>query len=122
MILESGMKVLVTHRRLYENDHNRYFTGIVEGYENGLARVTGNTWVRHAFSGDFKRKEDLRTKIISLASGTLIVYQLPSSVDVDQLTFDVDAAKVHLTDGKDFYMDLTECVLHAGGLTPGVAL
>ena len=37
MILETGAKVLIAHRRLFEGDHGRYFTGVVEGYEGGLA-------------------------------------------------------------------------------------
>ena len=37
MILNKGAKVLISHRRLYETDHGRYFTGMVDAYEDGIA-------------------------------------------------------------------------------------
>ena len=114
MILEPGVRVLIAHRRLYEGDHMRFFTGVVEGYEAGIARVTGHTWLRDGYSGAFKRKDDTRTKIVSLMSGTLIVYQLPSTIDLASLRVESRNADVHLVDRAGFRMDLTEGVLHGG--------
>ena len=45
MILEVGSKLLVVHRRLFENDKSRYFIGKVEHCEDAVARVSGHTWV-----------------------------------------------------------------------------
>lgn len=120
MILEPGAKVLVAHRRLFESDHNRYFTGVVEGYEDGIARVTGRTWVRDGYHGEYKAKSDTRTKIFSLSSGTVIFYQLPAQVDVDELVIETQNVDVVLRDEDGFRMDLTEGVLHhAGGTSFG---
>jgi hypothetical protein len=55
MILERGAKVLVSHRRLFELDHGRYFIGVVEAYDAGVARVCGHTWTRDGYKGHFKR-------------------------------------------------------------------
>jgi hypothetical protein len=41
MLLEPEDKVLVVHRRLFEGDHQRFFVGIVENYEEGIAKVSG---------------------------------------------------------------------------------
>jgi len=112
MILESGTKVLLSHRRLFETDHARYFIGVVEGYEDGLARVTGHTWLRDGYTGEYVHKDDERTKIISITSGTVIVYQLPSSLQLGELAMRTEGHQVFLTDGADFCMDMTEAQLH----------
>jgi hypothetical protein len=112
MILESGMKVLVTHRRLFESDHPRYFAGVVEGYENGLARVTGHTWTRDGYRGVFLRKQDARTKILAIGSGTMIVYQLPSTVQLEDFRIETEGARSYAHDASGFRMDLSEGHLH----------
>ena len=74
MVLESGDKLLIAHRRLYEKDEMRFFVGHIDGYEAGIARLTGHSYVRDPIGGTMLEKSDLRTKILSLASGTLLVY------------------------------------------------
>jgi hypothetical protein len=54
-----------------------------------------------------------RTKILSLSSGTLLVYQLPAGVAADALKFVPDGQRLSPTDGKGFTMDLSE---HIPGL------
>lgn len=109
MILQEGDKLLVVHRRLFEGDKARYFIGIVDGYEHGITKVTGYTWVREQFGGNFTRKGDLKTKIFSIASGTLIIYLLPQEVDLNALQLEhfKDGREI-LTDGSKFKMDLAE--------------
>jgi hypothetical protein len=55
MILESGEKLHVIHRRKMEREPHRHFVGTVEAYESGVARVTGYVYtvdtVKSAFSG-----------------------------------------------------------------------
>ncbi|MCP3918091.1 MAG: hypothetical protein GY711_21290 [bacterium] len=113
MILDPGVRVLVAHRRLFEGDQNRYFAGTVDGYEDGVARVTGYTWIRDSYSGEFRRKDDARTKIISLASGTLFVYQLPSEVDVSKLEIRTEDGGLFLVGSSRFRMDITESIIGA---------
>ena len=110
MILEVGSKVLVVNRRMFENDKERFFIGLVDNCENGLAQVTGHTWVKDNFNGAFVRKEDLRTKVVALASPGLIVYLLPSAIQYNQLRFEMtDNGQVWLRDGgPHFKMDLSE--------------
>lgn len=118
MILQSGTKVLVAHRRLYETDHGRYFTGTVDAYEDGVARITGQTWMHDGYRGAYKRKTDLRTKIVPLTSGSVIVYQLPSNTNLNALEVVVEGVQMFLRDGEGFEMDLTEGVLQDGGGRP----
>lgn len=108
MILKSQDRVLVAHRRLFKGDDTRYFIGFVDAYGDGVARVTGYTWVRDSASGDFFRKDDERTKLVAIAAGTVIVYQLPESVDMGALTMKFEPNGLFLEDGDDFRMNLSE--------------
>jgi len=112
MILEPGSKVLVVHRRLFENDRARYFVGAVDKCEGVLARITGKTWVQDPFNSAFLRKEDPRTKIVSLESGSMIVYVLPGYIELSALTFDYsNKGQVFLhSPDNSFRMDLSEGV------------
>ena len=109
MILEPGDKVLVVHRRLFDKDENRYFVGVVEDFESGIARVTGYSFVRDAIAGQVHGKSDPRTKLLSLSSGTLIVYLLSKETVVESLQFTVaNDGGVTATDGKSLHMNLSE--------------
>ncbi len=114
-MLQPGTKLLACHRRLFDGDQPRFFAGTVECCEHGLAKVTGFTWTRDAARG-FLRKDGKRTKIISLLSGTVIVYELPGEVLIEDLRIDQPGGHViSLTDGRKFRMDLAE------RLSPGSA-
>ncbi|MCP4002804.1 MAG: hypothetical protein GY725_01285 [bacterium] len=109
MLIQSGAKVFIAHRRLYADDQPRFFIGTIEEYGDGLAKISGYSWVREQVHGDILRKKDQRTKIVSLASGTLIVYVLPDEVEVENLSIEHGPDRDYaLTDGKGFQMDLSE--------------
>ena len=108
MLLSKGSKLLVCHRRLFPEDHIRLFFGSVEEYCEGLAKVSGFTWTRDPTHG-YQRKSDRRTKIVSISSGNLIVYQIPDEVDVEDVRIDQPGGHtVVATDGAKFRMDLSE--------------
>ena len=113
MLLNEGDKILVSHRRLFEKDSVRFFIGRVEAYEAGLVKATGHSYVRDPLWGQVIEKAEQRTKLLSLSSGTLIVYQLPKALNLDALKFVATESRVCLTDGKDFTMNLTEAT-HEG--------
>lgn len=108
MLLVNGAKVLVCHRRLYSEDHLRYFFGIVQMYSDGIAKVSGFSWTRDPTHG-FRRKGDRRTKLISIASGALLVYEIPPEVDVEAVQIEQPSGHTIIaTDGDKFQMDLSE--------------
>ena len=109
MILQDGNRVLIVHRRLYDNDLPRFFVGIVDGYEAGICKATGYSWVKDTFASRLIGKREKRSKIFSLSSGTLLVYQLPDHLQLEKLSFEVDPQRrLWLGDGLDFKMDLSE--------------
>lgn len=111
MILNPGTKVLILHRRLFEKDSERFFLGVVDEFENGLAKVTGTTWVRDFSMHLITPKEGTRTKIFAMSSGTLMIYELPSEVDLSLVKFiHAEDGKLWMTDGKTLKLDMTERV------------
>lgn len=109
MIVGPGDKVLVVHRRLFDEDENRFFVGVVEHFESGIARVTGHSFVRDFIGGQVHTKADPRTKLLSLSSGTLIVYVLSKETAIESVQFVVaDDGGITATDGKSLRMNLSE--------------
>jgi hypothetical protein len=108
MLLERGDVVLVAHRRLFQGDEPRYFIGEVLGYDAGVVKLSGRSYARDLVSGELVEKAEERTKLVALASGTVLVYQLPGSVMRERLTFHNEDGETWLQDGEGFRMNLTE--------------
>lgn len=112
-MLREGNKVLIAHRRLFRGDAAHYFAGRVDAYDAGLIKVTGHSYIREPITGRLIEKTDARTKILALASGTLIVYELPASTAMESLAFDWEDGRLVASDGQGFMMNLGE-VAHGG--------
>lgn len=108
MLIDKGDKLLVTHRRLYEKETERFFVGVVDAYEQGVAKVSGYTWIHDIPRGRLIRKEDLRCKLIPLTSGNYIVYVLPSHLDIESTRIDQIKQRLLLTNGSNFTMDISD--------------
>ena len=71
--------------------------------------MRGYSFTRDPNTGFFSRKEEPRTKILSIASGNLIVYELPAELDVEDVRVEQPGGHtVIATDGQKFQMDLSE--------------
>jgi hypothetical protein len=108
MMLKEGDKMLVAQRRLFPRDQPRFFVGQVDAYEAGIVKATGHTFARDSLTGDMLEKVDPRTKLISLSSGTPIVYQLPEQFVLESVDFLAEDGRLILTDGQGFVMNLSE--------------
>lgn len=115
MLLNEGDNLLITHRRLFDKDESRFFVGKVIAYEAGLVKVLGHSFVRDVISGRIIEKAELRTKIFSLSSGTLLVYQLPNAVHLDSFILHAEEGRLRASDGQGFVMNLADHA-HAGRL------
>lgn len=108
MALSIGTKLFISHRRLFKDDQPRFFFGVTDHYSDGIVKVSGYTWTRDPTHG-FQKKHDRRTKIVALTSGTLIIYEIPTQADIDNIKIDQpDAHSVIASDGYNFKMDLSE--------------
>ena len=109
-MLTEGDKILVAHRRLFRGDAAHYFAGRVDACDAGLVRATGHSYIRDPVTGSMVEKTDARTKVLALASGTLLVYLLPPATALESLTFTWSDGRVNASDGKGFSMNLGEAV------------
>ncbi|EEF60386.1 hypothetical protein [Pedosphaera parvula] len=108
MILQKGEKVHMIHRRLLDKDPHRHFVGIVDAYENGVARVTGHMYTVDPTKFSFFKRPEKRTRIVSLISGDVFVNILPEAVDLEDITYKQEKKSVRVTDCKDWHMDISE--------------
>jgi hypothetical protein len=108
MILSPGEKVHVIHRRHFDKDQHRHFVGLVEAYENGVARVSGNVYTVDMVKFTFLRRPESRTRLISIVSGDLLVNIIPPSVDLEKVVYKQERNGVRVTDGSDWHLDLSE--------------
>jgi hypothetical protein len=108
MILKKGEKLHVIHRRNFETEARRHFVGVVEAYENGVARVTGNVFSVDRSKYAFVRRPETRTRIISLMSGDLLVNIIPAEVDLTKIHYKVENKVTRVTDGVSWHLDLSE--------------
>ncbi len=108
MILQKGEKIHIIHRRHLEKEPQRHFVGIVDEYENGIARVTGHIFAVDPVKAVFFRRPELRTRIISLQSGEALVNILPPAVDLEKIVYKQEQKSVRVTDGGDWHMDISD--------------
>ena len=112
MLFEPHTKVLIAHRRLFPEDSERLFFGEVLAYEDGVVKVRGCTFLRDPYRGGLMRKDEVRTKLVSITSGTVLVYELDDSVRLDSLEAETNGMYTRVSDGADFEMDLSEHMVH----------
>ena len=108
MILNPGEKIHAIHRRHLAHEPQRHFIGVVEACESGVARVTGHVWVVDSTKFCFIRRPELRTRIISLVSGDVLLNVIPASVNLEKVVYLQEPKSVRVTDGGDWHLDLSE--------------
>jgi hypothetical protein len=107
-ILSIGEKIHVIHRRLLDKEPHRHFVGTVSACEHGVARVTGYVFTVDHVKFQFIRRPQLRTRLVPIASGDVLVNVLPPTVDLEKVTYLQEAKAVRVTDGSDWHLDLSE--------------
>ena len=108
MILEVGNKLLLVHRRLFKEDLVRFFVGTVDYYQAGITKITGYSFARNPVTGEVRRKDDARTKLVALTSGTFLAYQLPTELQVDKVQFHLESDERLIIRESEWEMDLSE--------------
>jgi hypothetical protein len=107
MILNIGEYVHIIHRQLFPGDAQRHFVGTVEGHEGPLVRVKGCLFAMDSTQSQFVRREELRTRIVSL-NEAVIVNILPSHVKIHEITYTHRPnGDILVTDGTDWHLNIT---------------
>ena len=113
MLLSNGEKIFVITRRRFTGDLRRHFIGEVIGCSDIAVRVMGYVFVFDEMSGEFVRREDLRTRIFPLTDGGFIIYFIPKDVNIEDITYQVvERNQRIITDGKNFAMNVNEFTTH----------
>ena len=108
MVLKTGEKVHVIHRRYFEREPHRHFAGVVEAYEAGIARVTGYVFTVDPVKFSFFRRPDKRTRILALSSGDLLINVLPTTVNIENIVYKLEKKTIRVTDGSSWHLDISE--------------
>ena len=87
-LLRPGEKVHVIERRLFDGDARRHFVGEVEAVTDIAIRVIGYTFVCNPMTGNFDRREPMRTRIIPLAASGMVVYVIPEAIDIEAVRYE----------------------------------
>lgn len=114
LVIKPGDKLLACHRRLFENDEPRYFVGDVISSNDSVLKIRGYSHFRNLSTGHFERKGEVRTKVISVTSGTHLLYELPHDVPVASMKIESMGGKIGLFGDGGFNMDLAEYSTHRG--------
>lgn len=108
-MLETGEKVFVITRRLFEGDRIRQFVGEVLESSESVIKVRGYVFVHDDFSNEIVRREDLRTRIVSLVDAVNIILVIPKEVVLTNVQYEIDETNQRLLTDKDsFTMNLNE--------------
>ena len=108
MILKAGEKVHVIHRRNYEKDNHRHFIGVVDGYEGGVARITGHVYTVDTAKFTFIKRPEVRTRLVSIVSGDVLLNIIPAKVNLEKITYKQERKAVRVSDGSDWHLDISE--------------
>ena len=102
-----GEGVIVITRRAFSEDERRHFIGRVTSWTGSLIRVEGHAWIANAI-GNFEQRDDLRTRLFSLATGGEIVLLVPAEVDLDRLRYRSAQGRLVITDDAGYSVDISE--------------
>ena len=109
MAIEIGDKMLIAHRRLFEGDSVDIFIGSVTAYGDGICKVLGHSWTWDPFAVKIERTKGIRTKVVAVASGTHVIYQLPHDADMESLAFVIDPdGRLQLEDATGLKMEVSD--------------
>jgi len=108
-ILETGAKVHAGLLANFEGQARRAFIGVVEAYEDGVARVRGKSWLYDALQGVYVPKADARVRLISVTSGRYVFNVFPPETEMSKVRYERRPdGTLLLTDGRALAMDVSE--------------
>ncbi len=80
----------------------------MEAYEDGVARVVGHVFTVDTIKFQYVRRPEVRTRIISVVSGDLLINIIPPAVNLDKISYKQEKNAVRVTDGSDWHLDISE--------------
>ncbi len=125
-ILELGEKLHIITRRNFSDDLRRHFVGEITALSPIAMRLKGYTFVFNPTSLEYRRRDDLRTRVFAIADAQLIINVLPPEVRIERLQYRIPDGQLVLMDGAGYSLDINEFnATHKGlgaGKTPAASL
>jgi hypothetical protein len=107
-ILDTGDKLHIMTRRLFEDDIRRHFVGEVKAVDHELVAVHGYTFIFNTGINEYRRLPEKRTRIFSVADAGNIVNKLPVETDVEKVGYRVLGDRLVVTDDQDLCLSINE--------------
>jgi len=108
-MLGKGEKVFVITRRLFEGDRIRVFVGELQASSDTAMKVRGYAFVHDDFTNEIVRREDIRTRIISLADAINLIFVIPKEVILENVQYELNSMHERVITDKDkFTLNLNE--------------
>ena len=108
-MLSKGEKIFVITRRLFDGDRIRLFVGEVQASSDTAMKVRGYVFVNDDFTNEIVRREDIRTRIISLVDAINIIMVIPKEVILENVQYEINNMNERVITDKDaFTMNLNE--------------
>ena len=109
MIIETGEKIHVMYRALYENSTRRHFLGEVIAAEGPVCRLEGFVFVYDQKTTEFIRKPEKRATVIDLSDSGYITNIIDRGVNLDNVNYKyVQDIGLIATDSKEFSLNINE--------------
>jgi hypothetical protein len=106
--IDIGEKFHVITRRLFEDDLRRHFVGKVTRMHGDVVELEGYAFVFSSNTNEFRRRKEIRSRILCLGDAGHIVNTIPTDVDLAKLEYRLVAKRLVLTDGGSFSLDINE--------------
>ncbi len=95
-------------RRLFDGDVRRHFVGEVTGVSGELTEVRGYAFVFDPGINLYRKRPELRTRILGLGESGFIVNKIPQEVAINSVEYRLVEGRSKVTDGLDFVLDVDE--------------
>lgn len=109
MVIETGEKIHVIMRRMFESQVRRHFVGKILAVDGTNVRANGYVFIYDDRSARYERKNTLRTTILDLSESGYIVNVIPPTTDLEKVRYEnVDRGELYFTDGDGFRLNINE--------------
>jgi hypothetical protein len=108
MVVSEGDRLHVIERRMFETDVRRHFFGAVEVADGLTVRLTGYLFVFDSGTSRYIRTDEVRTRIVSLASSGLVINVAPPETVIEDVVYVERGGRLTVTDGGKFNLVINE--------------
>jgi hypothetical protein len=107
-IMESGDKLHIMTRRLFEEDIRRHFVGEIMAVQGDLALIRGYTFIFNHSTNEYRRLPEVRSRIISVGDAGHIVNKIPRDTEIETISYKTVGERLVVEDNRNFTLSINE--------------